>query len=404
MTKTAKKYISPVKLMLAIWGIEIYMYNLHIVSFYNPLNFLTFVLVFGVILALICSKFFVLYRNKKLRLQGKQYTPISLTLEEIEDKSKFVLKLFLIGTVINVVFSGGFPLLWLVIGDARTYQDFGVHGFNGMVNSFYYISLLCYTYLYLKKRGKKQLIILLGLIFYPVFSMARALIFTGLFEVLGLYLLLNRIRLKSIIIALLLAISIIVAFGQMGDNRNGLDSATESFVRSYVDDEYVDLMEKLPSGFTWVYIYFTCAINNITYNINTLQPTGYPYFTVRRLLPSFIAERVIEQKDYEDKYALKMDDSVFNVFTIYSNYIKDFGVFFTIILFFLVGIFFYDIYYKSSPDDTKYLFMYPPIFMILCLSVFDDFLLSLPTLFQFVFTSYFFRRRSPRRIVNQDNN
>ncbi|MBO5632844.1 MAG: hypothetical protein J5965_27630, partial [Aeriscardovia sp.] len=80
MTKTAKKYISPVKLMLAIWGIEIYMYNLHIVSFYNPLNFLTFVLVFGVILALICSKFFVLYRNKKLRLQGKQYTPISLTL------------------------------------------------------------------------------------------------------------------------------------------------------------------------------------------------------------------------------------------------------------------------------------------------------------------------------------
>ena len=398
MAKTAKKYISPGKLMLAIWGVEIYMYNLHIVSFYNPLNALTLVLVFGVIFAMLCSKFFVIYRNRKLRLRGKQYFPYNLSLDEIEKKSKLILKLFLIGTVINVVFSGGFPLMWLFTGDARTYQDYGVHGFNGMVNSFYYISLLCYTYLYLKKKEKKILLILLGLLLYPAFSMARALIFTGIFEVLGLYLLINRIRLKTILIAFILAISIIIAFGQMGDSRNGLDSATEGFVRSYVDEEYVDIMEKLPSGFTWVYIYFTCAINNVTYNINTLQPTGYPYFTIRRLFPSVIAKRIFEQKDYEDKYALKMDDSVFNVFTIYSNYIKDFGVFFTIVLFFVFGIFFYDIYYKASPSDVRYLFMYPPVFMIICLSVFDDFLLSLPTLFQFVFTSYFFKSKRKLQI------
>lgn len=398
MVKTAKKYISPGKLMLAIWGIEIYMYNLHIVSFYNPLNALTLFLVFGVIFAMLCSKLFVIYRNRKLFLRGKRFFPNNLTLDEIEKKSKLILKLFLIGTVINVVFSGGFPLMWLFTGDTRTYQDFGVHGFNGMVNSFYYISLLCYTYLFSKKKEKKILLILLGLLFYPAFSMARALIFTGIFEVLGLYLLLNRIRLKTILIAFILAISIIIAFGQMGDSRNGLDSATEGFVRSYVDEEYVDIMERLPSGFTWVYIYFTCAINNVTYNINTLQPTGYPYFTIRRLFPSVIAERIFEQKDYEDKYALKMDDSVFNVFTIYSNYIKDFGVFFTIVLFLGFGIFFYDIYYKASPDDIRYLFMYPPIFMIICLSVFDDFLLSLPTLFQFVFTSYFFKSKRKLQI------
>lgn len=392
MNRTAKKFISPVKLMLVIWGVEIYMYNLHIVSFYNPLNLLTLVLVFGVILALICSKLFVLCRNQQQRLKGIHHIPITLNLDEIENKSKFILKLFLTGTVINVVFSGGFPLLWLFIGDDRTYQDYGVHGFNGMVNSFYYISLLGFTYICVKRKTKKNILILIGLLFYPVFSMARALIFTGIFEVLGLYLLLNKIRLKTIIIALFLALSIILAFGQMGDSRNGLDSATEGFVRSYVDEEYVDIMEKLPSGFTWVYIYFTCAINNVTYNINTLSPTGYPYFTIRRLFPSVIAERLFEQKDYEDKYALKMDDSVFNVFTIYSNYIKDFGVYLTIVLFFFFGIFFYDIYYKASPNDTRFLFMYPPIFMIICLSVFDDFLLSLPTLFQFVFTNYFFKK------------
>lgn len=37
--------------------------------------------------------------------------------------------------------------------------------------------------------------------------------------------------------------------------------------------------------------------------------------------------------------------------------------------------------------------MYPPIFMIICLSVFDDFLLSLPTIFQFVITYYYFKKK-----------
>ena len=92
MGKTAKKYISPGKLMLAIWGVEIYMYNLHIVSFYNPLNALTLVLVFGVIFAMLCSKFFVIYRNRKLRLRGKRFFPNNLTLDEIEKKYESTLK------------------------------------------------------------------------------------------------------------------------------------------------------------------------------------------------------------------------------------------------------------------------------------------------------------------------
>ena len=39
--------------------------------------------------------------------------------------------------------------------------------------------------------------------------------------------------------------------------------------------------------------------------------------------------------------------------------------------------------------------------MIICLSVFDDFMLSLPTIFQFIITYYMFKRKNRNYVIQQ---
>lgn len=402
MEKTTKKYISPFLLMVFIWGVELLLYNMHIISFYNPLNLSALVLFIGVIVAIGIAGI-VRRPLKRINARRKFSLQDMLSLEQIEKKTQVLTKFFIIGTLINIAFSRGVPLMWLLTGDGRTYVDFGVPSFSGFLNSLYYTTIVANFYLYLKTKEKRYLKILGLYLIYPILLVQRALIFTLGFELLGMYLLMRRVKLKSIVVAIAISVLVVIMFGVMGNNRSGGDvsEGTEKFIRGYVDDKYVDRMEKLPSGFTWVYIYFTCSINNVVYNIDKIQPLYTPYYTARHLLPSVISRLMFEQKDYEDQYALDMDDSVFNTFTIYSNYIKDFGVIFTIVIFFFVGLFFYRVYYNAKEEKIHYFFMYPAVVMIIFLSVFDDFLLSLPTVFQFIITYYTFKPKAIRHAVEQ---
>lgn len=392
MEKTSKKYISPFLLMVYIWGAELLFYNMHIIEFYNPLNIAALVLFVGVIVAFGIAGMIrqPLKRFNKRRVFSPQEV---LSLEQIEKRTQSLTKFFIIGTLINIAFSRGVPLLWLLTGDGRTYIDFGVPSFTGFLNSLYYTTIVANFYLYLKTKEKRYLKLLALYLIYPIILVQRALIFTLGFELLGMYLLMRRVKLKSVLITAIISVVVIILFGVMGNNRSGgaVSEGTEQFIRGYVDEEYEDKMEKLPSGFTWVYLYFTCSINNVVYNIEKLQPNYIPENTLQRFLPTVVRKAIFGEKEYEDRYALAMDNTVFNTFTIYSNYIKDFGVFLTIVLFFFVGLFFYRIYYNAREENIHYLFMYPAVVMIILLSVFDDFLLSLPTIFQFIFTYYCYR-------------
>lgn len=402
MEKTTKKYISPFLLMVFIWGVELLLYNMHIISFYNPLNLSALVLFIGVIVAIGIAGI-VRRPLKRINARRKFSLQDMLSLEQIEKKTQVLTKFFIIGTLINIAFSRGVPLMWLLTGDGRTYVDFGVPSFSGFLNSLYYTTIVANFYLYLKTKEKRYLKILGLYLIYPILLVQRALIFTLGFELLGMYLLMRRVKLKSIVVAIAISVVVVIMFGVMGNNRSGGDvsEGTEKFIRGYVDDKYVDRMEKLPSGFTWVYIYFTCSTNNVIYNIDKIQPLYYPYYTARHLLPSVISRLVFEQRDYEDNYAFDMDDSVFNTFTIYSSYVKDFGVFLTIVIFFFAGLFFYRIYYNAREENIHYFFMYPTVVMIIFLSVFDDFFLSLPTVFQFFITYYTFKPKKKKHVIQE---
>ena len=404
MVQRKTKFISPAVLLLLIWVVEIVLYSLHIVDYYRPLNSLSLFFFFGVIAIVFLAGVVV-----KAKLAPKHwidsYPNRNWSISEIEKKANKIAKLFIVGTFLNVVYSQGFPLLWLVTGSGKTYTEFGIPSFNGFVNALYYIAVVTNFYLYLSTKDKKYLKVLLLLVIYPLLTITRALIFTMGFELLGLFVMMRKIRIKSVILLLVGSIAIIVLFGYMGNQRSGGDvsDATEGMVRELVDNRYVDTMENLPSGFTWVYWYFTCSVNNVVYNIDKLNPSYVPDNTIKRLLPSVLRKSIFGQKEYEERYAFTMDNTLVNTFTLYSNYLKDFGVYLTIFIFFFVGLFFYNVYYKATESSLNFFLMYPAIFMVICLSVFDDFLLSLPTLFQFIITYYMFKRKRLNAVISTSN-
>ena len=396
-----KKFVSPGVLLLAIWLVEIFLYSFHLIDYYRPLNAESLIFFFSVIAVVLLAGSVM-----KMQLNSKRIIkrPVKKwSTKDIEAKASKITKFFIIGTIINVLYSRGFPLLWVLTGTGKNYTDFGIPTFNGFVNALYYVSVVLNFYLYLSTRDKKHLKTLLLLVIYPLLTITRALIFTMGFELLGLFVMMRKIKTKAVVVLTAGAIAIIILFGVMGNERSGGDvsAATEGMVRELVDSKYVDTMEKLPSGFTWVYWYFTCSVNNVVYNIDKLNPTYLPNHSIKKLLPSVVKRAIWGEVEYEDRYAFTMDNTLVNTFTLYSNYLKDFGVFLTVILFFFVGLFFYNIYYKATEDNLNFFLMYPAIFMIICLSVFDDFMLSLPTIFQFIITYYMFKRKNRNYVIQQ---
>lgn len=384
-------------LLLLIWAVELFLYSIHLIEYYRPLNFKSVFFLIGVVIIVLFAG--VVSKPKRRHLYVPiQKSTIAYATVEIEEKANKVTKYFIYGTILNVIYSKGFPLLWLFTGGGN-YTEFGIPTFNGFMNALYYIAIVLNMYLYLSTNDRKYSKSLLLLVLYPVFCMTRALIFTMGFELIGLYIMMRKIKAKTITILVGCALAIIILFGVIGNQRNGgaVSEATEAMVRELVDSKHVDTMTKLPSGFTWVYWYFTCSTNNLIFNIEKLHPNYLPDNTLKRLLPSVLRGLLFEEKEYEDSYVFEMDNTIVNTFTLYATYLTDFGVPMTMFLFFFVGWFFYKVYYRALAGRLNYFLMYPAIIMVICLSVFDDFMLSLPTIFQLVITYYMFKPK--HRIV-----
>ena len=83
--------------------------------------------------------------RRKLVLCEKQITILEKYLNKI-------FKYWCVCYLIIIIISGGFPLLWIIIGDTKNYIDFGVPTFSGLLNMVraFLVASLVLLYLNLK--------------------------------------------------------------------------------------------------------------------------------------------------------------------------------------------------------------------------------------------------------------
>ena len=76
----------------------------------------------------------------------------------------------------------------------------------------------------------------------------------------------------------IIIIGLIIGFGYLGDLRQGVNP-----YYGLLDEKWVELFEKIPSGFLWVYVYFTSGFNNVIYNTTLVNPNYLPYFSFAKI-------------------------------------------------------------------------------------------------------------------------
>lgn len=325
-------FTSPPIIYSIIWLSLIFLYHLKIINYYQDLHSLTLV----TLLATIFSYYFTW---ALIRLNN----PIKrkITFEAFPTNFEFIFtklitksnKIWISGVTFTIIVQGGFPLLWMLIGSSKNYTDFGISSIHGFLTSFWLFSLLGYYILFLHIKNKSYLIKIILLFMFPIISINRGALMLGFIELLSAYLYYTKISFSKISKIILSLLCIIYIFGIIGDFRvnKKLD-----FMYSIVSEDYQELfVDKLPSGFTWGYLYYTASLDNVNGNISNLDPKFIPDKSVITLFPTVIRQFIWTDKNYDTKYVMKMTNPLINTFTYISGFLVDFGIIGTLFLLFL---------------------------------------------------------------------
>lgn len=298
-------------------------------------------------------------------------------------RSRGLLELWAILTVVEVIVSGGLPIIWLFTGNSKTYQDFGIPSVHGLLISMLLACAMLSFYLYLDTGRRRYLAPPVFALLWFVVSVTRAFFIGLLLQMLFLYLVKRRLIASQIIKIAIGFLVVVIAFGVIGDFRTGGADLIRSLAKP--TSRYPDW---LPTGFLWAYIYLATPLNNL-FNTIQLNPTidGISLAaTTSQLFPSFIRHAIFPATLSPEG---NLVDASLNVSTSFSPPYLDMG---------LLGIALYAVLFGVAGSlfwffrrDRYFALGYSFIAQALALSVFFSFLLNLPFLFQLVWFWYLLR-------------
>ena len=317
--------MSPLLLFSGLWITVILLQNAHMLNFYSDANT-------GFILALLATvtiSYFFTFILDNIYLK-RQYLKGAVLDQKIKiyslNKINFFNKRLKIVLILifffECFFSGGVPLIWILSGASLTHGDFGIptiHGFfHGILLYFVTSSFLLFS------KGisrKENLMNMLLFIFYAVLVFNRGIVILFILQASFIFLVLQkRFKLKYIIIGGVFILPFLLwLFGLLGDIRSG----SNVFLIS-TSPEWAEFFEIFPDNLTWPYVYITGSLNNVYFNIDDVEPLGYPFFTFAKLIPSALYDFLGIEAVYD---SFTLADGRVTVSTAFQGLISDFGVF-----------------------------------------------------------------------------
>lgn len=378
--KSSSILANPVVVYVGVWSFVLVLFSLGLVNHFvepTPVGLVT--VFFGFLTSF--SAFFISAHwppNRKI-------LSIDLCIGSLNRFVMILLIIWGLGSFVDVLYSGGVPLQWVIMGwEGKNYTDFGIPTLHGMLNACYLqaVTILFYCWMVRKKRRDGILICILS--FWPVMMLGRGIFLSAALQMVAVYLIMHRVRFKSIVGILISVMVLVVLFGVLGDMRD-----TPNPFDYLVEDKAKDFFDFFPSGFLWVYVYSTSSINNLFSNIDSVIPVGFPVYSISNMFPSVfrIAFGMDPRNDQFD-----FVDQNLNTSTIYAGYVSDFGPIGAVILVFVIQLMAAGFYFKARTRDIAGVLGYSVMFQVLLFSVFYDMFFLLPTLMQlyivFVFRGY----------------
>lgn len=235
-------------------------------------------------------------------------------------------------SIVETIAARGLPIVWLLTGDSRTYEDFGLPTLHGFANAIWLF--LCFAQFAEVADGKRRIrdMVLLALLTcWPILVVSRALFVILILQISFYLLITSRLKLIKVLPpALVIATIFFFAFGIVGDVRSPEFSIASALGFDQVDSTAI--------VFLWAYAYIVSPLANLALGVATLQPSYsvFPENTLSQLLPSIIKGFLGFEKKFEGYATLTHD--AFNVGTAFFGVYYDWGVGGIILMAFIIGL------------------------------------------------------------------
>lgn len=361
--------VSPLVMLSTPWLIVSMLYLIDATTNLVPIPSAVTVLFTSVFIVLLISQF--------LTMQKKSTSVVLISTESLKFQLKWILVVWIIGSVLEILFSGGLPIFWALQGSEKDYTNFGLPSVHGLMNGLYFALTGGLAFIYYADKSKRVLLLLALMLCWPVLMLGRGILLTALIQVMVLYLFFNGLSRKVVFKVILFALATIVLFGIIGDMRG-----VENPFRYLVTESYVSIFEKLPAGFLWVYIYITSPLSNYAFNAGILEPSmSFEHSTVN-LYPTLLRPEGLVRADSFD-----FVDPSLNVSTIFASSHSDFGYLGDVAIIFLLLAWSFYWFYKLK-KSVYYILPYAMVCCVLIFSVFYNLFLLYPYLFSTVLQGF----------------
>ncbi len=276
-------FINPLVVFLGTWGVVFYLYNLCLSDVLSPLSDQFVYAAVGLMIFSACCFFvgaIIPSRGHKPTIPIDELSKVSLI--------KTVHRLFLIMVglfVVTVVTYQGFPLLWIILGDARTYTEFGFPTIHGFFNSLLLITGTIAFWLLLNNQSKDgSKIILAFCIIVPIITLHRQSMVSLLLQCLFIFAAVRHgsaIQSARGVVIFLLTCSAL--FAVLGNIRTG-DEALAG------QASLLGAGQELPLPVLWLYMYLTTPLSNFyDLTIMSFEPT-YGGSSLAGLTPTVVRQ------------------------------------------------------------------------------------------------------------------
>lgn len=372
-----RDFLNPITLYNLIWELIVCLYNLQLSPLQKDLSNTTYIyiLLSGAFFTISCIiSSFIRPRNSKSRD----------TISKIEIDQLFIL--WLIISVIEIVYSGGVPILWSIIGNGKTYFDFGIPSVHGFANAFGLSLVSIMFYKYLNKRDNKMLLRIFIMIIFYIFLLTRQVIISMVIQIFIIYCFYaKRVPWKKFFIGGIIGV---LLFGILGNIRTGYTSfLSVAMIESDIHPIFI--------GVYWVYMYLTMTVANLNKVFSLVFiPIGSIHIAAT-YLPSIIREAIF----FNHSYSLPdyLVTQAFNVSGYFMDFYLSYGVIGIIVIASIYGLLGGTTYKKiKCKRSEKNIIYYSVYVQIILLSFFYNHLLYLPSGFQFVIVWLLFK---PYKII-----
>lgn len=309
--------MSPSLIYIFLWLSIILLQALKLLDFYSsPSRDFIIIQIYISILVLVSELFFrsLRYKNNFININDA-YQTLEIMLRKF---SVILIMIF----ILEVIYSKGVPALWIFSNALKTHADFGIPTIHGAFHGF----LLFYTnisfYLYLSKINRKvNFSRVLMLFIYASLVFNRGIVIIVLIQFLFLYILVRKENILSIKFLILTPVGSLLflwIFGRLGNIRHGFNVFSNS-----ISEGSLYLFEWLPLEYLWSYSYITGGLNNLYYNIESINPDFIPDHTLSKLVPTAVYKLLDIEKNID---TFTLADPRITVSTAFQGPISDFGI------------------------------------------------------------------------------